>query len=289
MSDENSTPERPDETKKKVEGEPKEAAAKAEGPESGKKPGEESPAKKEEAEPAPKTGTEAPAAKAAAVKAEGDATAPAKPAAAAKPAPKPAPKPAGPKPWEPTGDVVVTPVTERLSAQFGDAVTGVKNPCGEATVLAAKDKLIEILTFLKNDPECAMNYLSDVTAAHYPHNEKKFEAVFHCYSIPKQHALRVKVALDDGESCPTATTVWRSANWLEREVHDMFGIVFEGHPDLKTILLPDDWEGHPLRKEYPQGGPKEEAIRADKFAKPGYMPDDVEEAARIAEEGRNGH
>ncbi len=289
MSDEHNTPERPDETKDKVEGEPKEAAAGAESPESGGKPEAKPPVKTEGSEPAPKAETEAPAAKAAASKAEGERAAPEKPAAAKPAAAKPAPKPAGPKPWEPTGEVVTTPVTEKLAGTFGDAVTGVKNPCGEATVLVSKDKLIEILTFLKNDPDCAMNYLSDVTAAHYPNNEKKFEAVFHCYSIPKQQALRVKVALDDGEACPSATAVWRSANWLEREAHDMFGIVFEGHPDLKTILLPDEWDGHPLRKEYPQGGPKEDAIRADKFAKPKYMPDDVEEAARIAEEGRHGH
>lgn len=212
----------------------------------------------------------------------------AKPAAAAAvppAAPKPAAPPA-PKKWEPTGEVVSTPVTERLSAQFGDAVQGVKSPCGEAIVLVAKDKLIEVLGFLKSDPACGMDFLSNLTAAHYPNNDKKFEVVYDCFSIAKRHAVRVKVALDDGEPCPTAVPVWPTANWQEREVHDMYGIVFAGHPDLKVILLPEVWDGHPLRKEYPLGGPKEAAIRADKFAKPGYMPDDVEAAMRIVEEGR---
>ncbi len=206
-------------------------------------------------------------------------------AAAVPAAPKPAAPPA-PKKWEPTGEVVSTPVTERLSDQFGDAVRGVKSPCGEAIVLVAKDRLIEVLSFLKTDPACGMDYLSNLTAAHYPNNDKKFEVVYDCFSIGKRHAVRVKTALDDGEPCPTAVPVWPGANWQEREVHDMYGIVFAGHPNLKVILLPEVWDGHPLRKEYPLGGPKEAAIRADKFAKPAYMPDDVEAAMRIVEEGR---
>ena len=190
------------------------------------------------------------------------------------------------EPWEPTGEVVSTPVTERLAAVFGEAVQGVKNPCGEATVAVPKERLLEILRFLKDDPECAMNFLADLTAAHFPLNEKKFEVVYQCQSLSKGHSLRVKVRLDDGESCPSAVGVWPAANWLEREVHDMFGIVFEGHPGLKVILLPENWEGHPLRKEYPLGGPKEVAIRTDRYAKPGYMPDSVEEGERIAAEVR---
>jgi NADH-quinone oxidoreductase subunit C len=188
--------------------------------------------------------------------------------------------------WEPTGEVVSTPVTERLAAVFGEAIQGVKNPCGEATVAVPKERLLEILGFLRDDPACAMKFLADLTAAHYPLNEKKFEVIYQCQSLSKGHSLRVKVRLDDGESCPSAVGVWPTANWLEREVHDMFGIVFEGHPGLKVILLPDNWEGHPLRKEYPLGGPKEVAIRTDRYAKPGYMPDSVEEGERIAAEVR---
>ncbi len=203
---------------------------------------------------------------------------------------KTAPKvavPAVPKAWEPTGEVVTSLVTEKLQSAFSGSVTGVKSPCGEAALLVKKEKIIEALTFLKNDPDCAMNYLSDLTAAHYPNNEKPFEVVYHCFSLSKGRFVRVKTQLGDQEPCPTATVVWRTADWMEREVHDMFGIVFEGHPNLKTILLPEGWEGHPLRKEYPLGGPKEEEIRANKFSKPRYLPDDLKEATRIIKEARD--
>ena len=247
-------------------------------------------------QPEPPAASEAPKAPEAAPKAASspDPTAPPAPAAPAAPkpaAPKPAapPAPPAPKKWEPTGEVVVTPVTEKLAARFGDAVQGVKSPCGEAIVLVKKEKLGEALAFLKSDADCAFDFLSNLTAAHYPVNDKKFEVVYDCYSVAKRHTVRVKVALDDGEPCPSAVPIWPTANWQEREAHDMYGVVFEGHPNLKVILLPEVWDGHPLRKEYPLGGPKEAAIRADKFAKPGYMPDDLEAAERIAEEGRRDH
>ncbi len=242
-------------------------------------------------QPEPPAASEAPKApKAQASAAAPEAGAPLEPAAPPPPKPAPPPpKPAvppAPKTWEPTGEVVATPVTEKLAAAFGDAVQGVKSPCGEAIVLVKKDMLGEALAFLKTDADCAMDFLSNLTAAHYPVNDKKFEVVYDLYSVARRHSVRVKVALDDGESCPSAVPIWPTANWQEREAHDMYGIVFEGHPGLKVILLPEGWEGHPLRKEYPLGGPKEAAIRADKFAKPGYMPDDLEAAERIAEEGR---
>lgn len=210
----------------------------------------------------------------------------------AAPAPPAAPKPAappGPKKWEPTGEVVITPVTERLAATFGeDAVTGVKSSCKEATVLVPKARLVEVLQFLRDDGACAMDYLSDMTGAHFPNNDKKFEVVFHLFSMTHRQSLRVKTQLDDGEACPTATAVWPGANWMEREAHDLLGIVFEGHPNLKVILLPEDFEGHPLRKEFPLGGAQEEMIRANRFGKPVYLPEDLEEAQKIIEERRHG-
>ena len=215
---------------------------------------------------------------------------PASPAAEAPPkAAAPAPKaPPAPKKWEPTGEIVETPVTQALRAKFPDAVTGVKNSCGEATILVPKEKLLEILTFLRDDASCAMNYLSDMTAAHYPNNDKKFEVLYHTYSLGNRHSLRVKVQLDDGEGCPTATGVWPGADWMEREAHDMFGVVFEGHPNPKVILLPENFEGHPLRKEFPLGGAQEEMIRENRYGKPAYLPDDVEEARKIVQERRDG-
>jgi NADH-quinone oxidoreductase subunit C len=222
-------------------------------------------------------------------KAAENAPAPAeKPAAPAAPAAaKPAAPPA-PKKWEPTGEVVTTPVTKRLAAAFGDAVTGVKSSCQEATVLVPKARLVEVLQFLRDDSACAMDYLSDMTGAHYPNNDKKFEVVYHLYSMTHKQSLRVKAQLDDGEACPTATAIWPGANWMEREAHDLLGIVFEGHPNLKVILLPDDFEGHPLRKEFPLGGAQEEMIRANRYGKPVYLPEDLEEAQKIVEERRHG-
>jgi NADH-quinone oxidoreductase subunit C len=208
-----------------------------------------------------------------------------KPAAAKPAAPKP---PAGPKKWEPTGEVVQNGPSQALAETFGEAVRGVKNPCGEATVLVDKASLVPILSFLRDDPGCAMNYLSDLTGAHYPINDKKFEVVYHLFSLEKGHSLRIKVQLDDGEPCPTATGVWPGADWMEREAHDMLGIVFEGHPNLKVILLPDEFEGHPLRKEFPLGGAQEDMIRANRYGKPVYLPDDAEEARKIVEEQRHG-
>ncbi|MEW5765642.1 MAG: NADH-quinone oxidoreductase subunit C [Acidobacteriota bacterium] len=215
----------------------------------------------------------------------GDAAPVEKPAAAKPAAPK---APAAPKKWEPTGEVVLNAPAQALAERFGESVRGVKSPCGEAGVLVDKARLVEILTFLRDDPGCAMNYLSDLTGAHYPINDKKFEVVYHLYSLEKGHSLRVKVQLEDGEPCPTATGVWPGADWMEREAHDMLGIVFEGHPNLKVILLPDDFEGHPLRKEFPLGGAQEEMIRSNRYGKPVYLPDDVEEARKIVEEQRHG-
>jgi NADH-quinone oxidoreductase subunit C len=209
------------------------------------------------------------------------------PVAAAKPPAPAAPKPpAGPKKWEPTGEVVENPASQALRARFPET-GGAKNPCGEATVLVPKAKLLEALTFLRDDEACDMNYLSDLTGAHHPNNDKKFEVLYHCYSLEKKHSLRVKVQLDDGEACPTATGVWPGADWMEREAHDLLGIVFEGHPNLKVILLPDDFEGHPLRKEFPLGGAQEKMIRANRYGKPVLLPDDLEEAKKALKEPRD--
>lgn len=205
-----------------------------------------------------------------------------------KPAAAPPKAPPGPKKWEPTGTVVENDVTAALKEAFGQAVQGVPSPCGEAAVLVETGVLLDVLRFLRDDPRTAMNYLSDLTAAHYPANDRKFEVLYHLFSLEKKHALRVKVRLDEGESCPSATSVWPGADWMEREAHDMFGIVFEGHPNLEVILLPEDFEGHPLRKEYPLGGDQEEMIRGNRYGKPVYLPDDLEEARKILEEERHG-
>ena len=101
---------------------------------------------------------------------------------------------------------------------------------------------------LRNEEQ--FDYCVDVTAVHYPKREKTFELIWILYSFAKNERMRVKTMLADGESFPSSVSIWPTTNWLEREVYDMFGIRFDGHPDMKRILLPDGWKGHPLRKDH---------------------------------------
>jgi NADH-quinone oxidoreductase subunit C len=108
--------------------------------------------------------------------------------------------------------------------------------------------------FLRDTPGLEFDFLTDLTAVDYPARPKRFDVVLHLYSMTQNHRLRVKAAVAEGEEIDTLVPVWKAANWEERECYDMFGIVFHGHPDLRRILLPEDWEGFPLRKDYPLGG-----------------------------------
>ena len=103
---------------------------------------------------------------------------------------------------------------------------------------------------LKSPDGGAYNMLTDETAADYPKREKRFDIVYHLYSFERNNRLRLRVQVSAEEKVPSVTGVWPTANWLEREIYDMFGVVYEGHPDLKRILMPDEWVGHPLRKDY---------------------------------------
>ncbi len=107
----------------------------------------------------------------------------------------------------------------------------------------------EILLRMRHDE--LFDYCVDITAVHYPKREAQFDIVYILYSFHHNERVRIKTQIKDGEHLRTAVTIWETANWLEREVFDMFGIVFDGHPDLKRILMPDGWKGHPLRKDYP--------------------------------------
>ncbi len=125
---------------------------------------------------------------------------------------------------------------------------------GEVTCVIKKESLVDICRFLKSDGELKMNFLVDVLGVDYYPSRPRFEVVYLLYSIPRKHRLRLKIKVDEGETVPSITSVWRSADWAERETYDMFGIVFEGHPNLRRIYLPQDWEGFPLRKDYPLRG-----------------------------------
>ena len=174
---------------------------------------------------------------------------PAAPAAAAKPAvpaaAKPAapPKPEGPKP-EPWESELVT----SLKQQYGSGIVEALRYMGQKYVTVDSSILPEILLRMR-DAE-GFDYCVDITAVHYPKREQQFDVVYVLYSFPHNERIRVKARIHDGEHVQSAVAIWPTADWLEREVFDMFGIVFEGHPGLKRILLPEDWKGHPLRKDY---------------------------------------
>jgi NADH-quinone oxidoreductase subunit C len=119
------------------------------------------------------------------------------------------------------------------------------------TIYVPADRLLDTCAVLRDDPALRFTVLVEVTAADYLPRAPRFEVVYHLLSIPHKRRLRVKVRAGEGETVPTVQSIWRGSGWPEREVYDMFGIVFAGHPDLRRILTPDDWEGHPARKDYP--------------------------------------
>jgi NADH-quinone oxidoreductase subunit C len=169
---------------------------------------------------------------------------PAPPAAAAPPKPPAAPpKEAPPKPVPLDNELV-----QRLNARFGDAIREATLDRKQAIVLVTVAQLRDIARYCRDDEKFDM--LADLTAVDWPKREKRFDVVLNLYSFPKNERLRLKAHAGENEPVPSVCEVWPVANWLERECYDMFGIVFEGHPDLKRILLPDEWQGYPLRKDY---------------------------------------
>lgn len=149
----------------------------------------------------------------------------------------------------------------KLKEKFAASIIDVVEFRGEVTVTVAKDSIIEILSFLKQSLQ--FNQLTDVTALDYlGKKEDRFMMVYQLLSIANKDRLRIKTPVSEADcSIPTATQVWKGANWLEREVYDLFGIVFDKHPDLRRILMTDDWVGHPLRKDYPLQGPDREPYK----------------------------
>jgi NADH-quinone oxidoreductase subunit C len=166
--------------------------------------------------------------------------APAAPAAA-KPAAAP-PKPAAPvpTPWD-------SPMIARLKGNYGSGIEPLTY-LGQNYMVVDRSVIPEILQVLRNEEQ--FDYCVDITAVHYPKREKQFDVLWILYSFPRNERIRVKTQIADGQTLPSSVPIWATTNWLEREVFDMFGISFDGHPDMKRILLPDGWKGHPLRKDY---------------------------------------
>ena len=164
------------------------------------------------------------------------AAAPPKPAAPAKP-------PTKPDPWS-------SPLLNHLQEMFPGAISEPQIFRNMPSIIVAKEFLLAVGEFLKSDEGGGYTLLTDETAVDYPKREKRFDVVYHLYTFTGNNRLRLKVIVGEGEKVPSVCALWPTANWLEREVYDMFGVQYEGHPDLKRILLPDEWVGHPLRKDY---------------------------------------
>lgn len=176
---------------------------------------------------------------------------PTKPAApaVAKPAAPPAaavpPKPAAPKPGPQPLD---NDLVKRYKAKFGEAIREAWVDRTQNIIVVSREKWLDVARYTRDEEK--FNLLSDLTAVHWPKRERPFEIVANLYSFAKNERVRLKTQAADGEAVASVSAVWPTANWLEREIYDMFGVKFEGHPDLKRILLPDEWQGFPLRKDY---------------------------------------
>ncbi len=168
---------------------------------------------------------------------------PAAPAGAAPAKPAPPAKPAGPtpQPWD-------SEMVAGFKQRFGSGIKDASTYLGQPYMVVDSSIAYQILQMMRDAEQ--FDYCVDVTCVHYPQRELHFEVVWILYSFGRNERVRIKTQIADGQSVKSVVELWPTANWLEREAFDMFGVRFEGHPDLKRILLPDGWKGHPLRKDY---------------------------------------
>lgn len=147
-----------------------------------------------------------------------------------------------------------------IREEFIDDIVSVTIFREQASVTIRKDNLIPLMRFLHEEPGLYFNYLQDICGVDYLGQDRpRFDVVYQLYSIQYRHMIRLKAQVPENDcSIQSVTPIWTGADWHEREVYDMFGIIFEGHPDLRRILMPEDWEGFPLRKDYPVKGPEKE-------------------------------
>ena len=150
-------------------------------------------------------------------------------------------------------------IAKLIEEQFAGQVLGTTMYAGQVGVMIKKDKIKDICQYLHDEPGLKMDHLADLTAVDYSRypgdNGPRFEVVYNLISTEYRHRIRLKVRVpEEDPRIDTVSAVWHTANWHERETFDLMGIKFDGHPDLRRILLPEDWEGHPLRKEYPLKG-----------------------------------
>ncbi len=156
-------------------------------------------------------------------------------------------------------------IGNRVKEKFPKAILGAQTFRDEETLIVEKGSIVKVAEFLRDDNELAFDFLSDLCGVDKTSYEdgNSFEVVYHLYSIKRNHRVRLKAQISaTAPSIDTVINVWATADWLEREAYDMFGIVFDGHPDLRRILMPESFVGHPLRKDYPLKGRQPESLRA---------------------------
>lgn len=154
------------------------------------------------------------------------------------------------------GKITNEELLAKVTGKFGEQITVVGEPYGLLTLETSRDNIINLLAFLKNDTVLQFIYLTDLTGIHYPESENPIGIIYHLHSLVNNVRIRIKVFLPfDDYFIPTATTVWEGANWMERETYDFFGVIFDGHPDLRRILNVDDMTAFPMRKEFPLEDP----------------------------------
>jgi NADH-quinone oxidoreductase subunit C len=185
-----------------------------------------------------------------------EAAKPPAPPAPAKPAVPAAPKPAAPAAAKPAAPAApkIAPVAlendlvKRYRARFADGLREAWLDRNQAILVVGVENLLEIAIYSRDEEQFGL--LADLTAVDWPKREKRFDLVLNLYSFEKNERLRIKAHVGEGQNAPSVEGIWPTANWMEREVFDMFGIVFDGHPNLTRLLLPEEWQGFPLRKDY---------------------------------------
>lgn len=141
-----------------------------------------------------------------------------------------------------------------VGAALGEAVQSVSLSFGELTLSIDPSSIVEVATFLRDDPECRFFAITDICGVDFPERDQRFEVVYHFMSPTKNRRIRIKLAADDVTPVPSIVSVFRGAEWFEREAYDLYGMLFSGHPDLRRILTDYGFDGHPLRKDFPVTG-----------------------------------
>jgi NADH-quinone oxidoreductase subunit C len=165
--------------------------------------------------------------------------------------------PSGPTDPPPPADLPLPAFITTVQSALPGAIEQVTFWVGDWSLIVSGPRLREVGAHLRDGDGALFDLCSDVTATDWPPRAERFDVIYSLYSTRFRHRVRLKVRVPEGNAVPSVSAVWPAANWLEREVFDLFGIRFDGHPDLRRILMPDEWQGHPQRKDYPLEGPGE--------------------------------